>query len=434
MNEALYQNYLNILKSELILALGCTEPIAIAYASAKARAQLGVFPQRIEVYCSGNIVKNVKGVTVPNSGGLKGIDVAAVLGVVGGNEQKELEVLSGITKEHIEKAQDLIEHGFCQCFLEEGVENLYVRTVVFAEDHTASVTILNHHAFIAEIKEDDKVVYEDHNHGHLSADGVEVDKSLLSLKGILEFAEAVKIEDITPILEKQVECNSALADEGLTGEYGAQVGRTMLECFNNDVGTVARIRAAAASDARMGGCPLPAVINSGSGNQGITVSVPVIEYARAWNLGEEKMYRALVISNLLSIHQKKYVGSLSAYCGAVSAACGAGAAIMYLHGGDYDAIARTITNTVANVGGIVCDGAKSSCASKIAAALEAAILAYHMSLNNRVFQPGEGIVQADVEDTIRSIGYVGNVGMKQTDIEILNIMLDKTDLSSYNIC
>lgn len=434
MNDVLYQNYLNILKSELILALGCTEPIAIAYASAKARAELGAFPERIEVSCSGNIIKNVKSVTVPNSGGLKGIDAAAVLGVVGGSADKELEVLSCITPEHIANVQALLEKGFCECVLAEGVENLYVRTLAVAGGHSASVTIQNHHTFIAEIQKDGKVVYQDNSRNHLSTGGVNVDKSLMSLEGILEFADTVKMEDMIPILEKQVQCNSALADEGLRGAYGAEVGRTLQECSGNDIDNVAKIRAAAASDARMGGCALPAVINSGSGNQGITVSVPVIEYAKAWNAGMEKMYRALVVSNLLSIHQKKYVGSLSAYCGAVSAACGAGAAIMYLHGGDYDAIARTITNTVANVGGIVCDGAKSSCASKIAASLGAAILAYHMSLNNRVFQSGEGIVQDNVEDTIRSIGYVGNVGMKQTDVEILNIMLDKTDIKSHTIC
>ena len=432
MDKAYYQNYLNILKSELIMALGCTEPIAIAYASAKARAELGVFPERIEVYCSGNIVKNVKGVTVPNSGGMKGIDVAATLGVVGGAADKELEVLSGVTPEDIAETRRLLDQGFCQCFLEEGVENLYVRTVAFAGEHTASVTIRDHHTAITEILKDGKVVFQSAAHQDGKADA-EPDKSMMDLKGIIEFADTVSLEDVASLLEQQVRCNSALADEGLKGRYGAQVGRTLQESGGTDVATIARVRTAAASDARMGGCALPAVINSGSGNQGITVSVPVIEYAKAWNCGTEKMYRALVLSNLLSVHQKKYIGSLSAYCGVVSAACSAGAAIMYLHGGDYDAIARTITNTLANVGGIVCDGAKSSCASKIVSALTAAILAYHMSLDNRVFQPGEGLVQRDVEGTIRSMGYVGKVGMKQTDIEILNIMLEKTDLSAQKI-
>ncbi len=427
-NEQAYDNYLTILQDELIMALGCTEPIAIAYASAKARDELGAFPDRIEVNCSGNIIKNVKGVTVPNSGGLKGIDVAAVLGVVGGCADEALQVLTSIEPSHIEKAQELIAKGFCNCSLAEGVENLYVQTVAFSGEQFASVTIQYQHTFIAEIIKDGEVIYSGDMAGNNPNGKRRGDKSKMSIQGILDFAQAAKLEDIKPILERQIEYNGALADEGLRGRYGAEVGRTMLDCFNNEVGTIARFRAAAASDARMGGCALPAVINSGSGNQGITVSVPVVEYAKAWKLDEDKLYRALVISNLLSIHQKKYVGNLSAYCGAVSAACGAGAGITYLAGGDFDAISRTVINTVANVGGIVCDGAKSSCASKIAAALEAAILAHHMSLNNRVFQPGEGIVGEDAESTIRSIGYVGNVGMRQTDIEILNIMLEKTDV------
>lgn len=434
MDEAHYQNYLNILKSELIMALGCTEPIAIAYASAKARAELGMFPERIEVYCSGNIVKNVKGVTVPKSGGMKGIDAAAILGVVGGDADKELEVLSAVTPEDINETHRLVETDFCQCFLEEGVENLFVRTVAFGNGHSASVTIRDHHTNISEITKDEEVIYQGGGSHCDTAVKAEPDKSMMDLRGIIQFANEVRLEDVSDLLEQQVRCNSALADEGLQGNYGAQVGRTLLKSDSQDVATIAKARAAAGSDARMGGCSLPAVINSGSGNQGITVSVPVIEYAKAWNSGTEKMYRALVLSNLLAVHQKKYVGSLSAYCGAVSAACGAGAGIMYLAGGDYDAIARTITNTLANVGGIVCDGAKSSCASKIVSSLTAAILAYHMSLDNHVFQPGEGLVQKDVEDTIRSMGYVGKVGMKQTDIEILNIMLNKTDLSAKQIC
>ena len=428
MNEALYQNYLNILKSEMIMALGCTEPIAIAYASAKARAELGVFPERMEVYCSGNIVKNVKGVTVPMSGGMKGIDAAAILGTVGGDPTQELEVLSSVTPEDIAETRRLMKTDFCDCSLEEGVENLYVRAEVFAGGHSASVTIKDRHTHISEIKKDGQVTYQDNNHSS-GADKTKPDKSLMDLKGIIQFANEVRMEDISELIGRQVECNSALADEGLRGEYGAQVGRTLLKSDGDSLATVAKARAAAGSDARMNGCPLPAVINSGSGNQGITVSVPVIEYAKAWNCGKEKMYRALVLSNLLSVHQKKYIGSLSAYCGAVSAACSAGAAIMYLAGGDYDAIARTITNTLANTGGIVCDGAKSSCAAKIVSALTAAILAYNMSLDDHVFQAGEGLVQNNVEDTIRSFGDVGKVGMKQTDIEILNIMLNKVDLS-----
>ena len=435
MKEALYRNYLAILQSELIAALGCTEPIAIAYASAKARAVLDEAPQRMEIYCSGNIVKNVKGVTVPNSGGMRGIDVAATLGVVGGDADRSLEVLSAVRPEHLEQTRQLLSQGFCQCFLEEGVENLYIRAEVFSADHSASVTIRNHHASITQIVRDGQVIFQGGQEKKEEAGTqVQPDKSMMDLRGILTFADEVRMEDVGPVLEQQVRCNTALADEGLRGDYGAQVGRTLLETAGNDVSVRARARAAAASDARMGGCAFPAVINSGSGNQGITVSVPVVEYAKEWGCSQEQLFRALVVSNLVAIHQKKYIGSLSAYCGAVSAACGAGAGIMYLYGGDYDAVARTITNTLGNTGGIICDGAKSSCAAKIAASLSAAILAYEMSLKGRAFHPGEGLVKEDVEDTIRSVGYVGRVGMKQTDVEVLKIMLDQTDVTAGSIC
>jgi len=433
MDKASYCNHLAILNDELVAALGCTEPIAIAYVSAKAREVLGEMPQRIEVYCSGNVVKNVKGVTVPNSHGMRGIDTAATLGTVGGDASKELEVLSGVTDADVAKTRQLLQDGFCQCHLEEGVENLYIRTVAIAGEHSGSVTVREHHANITEVVKDGKVVFTSEDTAEKAA-RTAPDRSLIDVRSIIEFANEVNIDDVKPVLDMQITCNSALADEGLKNPYGAQVGRTLLERGAQDIATLATARAAAGSDARMGGCALPAVINSGSGNQGITVSVPVIEFAKAWNCGEEKLYRALVVSNLLSVHQKKYIGSLSAYCGAVSAACSAGAAIMYLKGGDYDAISRTIVNTLGNVGGIVCDGAKSSCASKIAAALNGAILGYEMSLRERVFQPGEGIVLEDVEETIRSMGHVGKVGMAQTDLEILNIMLGKTDLSVPPAC
>ncbi|RGY97147.1 L-serine ammonia-lyase, iron-sulfur-dependent, subunit alpha [Clostridium sp. AM58-1XD] len=427
MEEKLYQNYLNILKSELIPALGCTEPIAIAYAAAKARELLGDIPEHLEVFCSGNIIKNVKSVVVPNSGGEKGIDIAAVLGAIGGKAENGLEVLEGITDEDRKRAKELVKAGYCTCRLQENVENLYVRAIVEAGGHSAEAVIANQHTFVAKLVKDNRVIYEKEPGEDKE---YKVDKSLMTVKGILEFADIVRIEDIREILDKQISMNSALADEGLQKHYGAEVGAMLKEKGNSGIANLAKARAAAASDARMGGCSLPAVINSGSGNQGITVSVPVIEYAKAWDVGMDKLYRALVVSNLLSIHQKSYVGRLSAYCGAVSAACGAGAAIMYMHGGDYDAISKIITNTVANAGGIVCDGAKASCACKIAVSLEAAFMAYEMSLEGHVFQPGEGIVREDVENTIKSIGYIGRVGMKQTDVEILNIMLNHTDVEN----
>ncbi|MDO4329894.1 MAG: L-serine ammonia-lyase, iron-sulfur-dependent, subunit alpha [Lachnospiraceae bacterium] len=421
----IYDNYVMILKNELVPALGCTEPIAIAYAAAKAREVLGVMPESMEMCCSGNIIKNVKGVTVPNSGGLKGIDVAATLGVVGGDAAKELEVLEGVTEAHIEETKKLVKQGFCQCTLQEGVENLYIVAKVFAGEHSAEVTIINRHTLITKIVKDDAVIYEHQISESASEKG---DKSLLNVKDILTFADTVALEDIEAVIRDQIEKNTAISQEGVIHPYGAQIGRTLLDVFGNDVRTRARAKAAAGSDARMGGCSMPVVINSGSGNQGMTVSLPVIEYAKEYEATKEQLYRALVVGNLISIHQKKYIGSLSAYCGAVSAACGAGAAITYLRGGTYEEVGLTIINTIGNVGGIVCDGAKSSCAAKIASAVDAAILAHYMAMKHVSFQPGEGIVQEDLEGTIKSMGYIGRVGMKMTDTEILNIMIDRVDV------
>ena len=420
MDMQLEQEYIDILSGELVPALGCTEPIAIAYAAAKARQVLGCFPEKIELCCSGNIIKNVKGVMVPNSGGRRGVDVAAVLGVVGGDADRELEVLEGIKPEHIEKAEQLIADGFFECSLQENVENLYIVASVRGGGHSASVTIVNRHTLITEIKKDGEVVYEN----KIRTKSSQPASWDLSIAKIVEFADTVELDRVMPILKRQTEMNSAIAKAGLEGSYGAQIGRTMLEAFGDDVRTRAQAMAAAGSDARMGGCSMPVVINSGSGNQGMTVSLPVMEYARELGVGEEKMYRALLISNLVSIHLKHFIGSLSAFCGAVTAGAGAGAAITYMAGGSLEQIGHTIVNTLANVGGIVCDGAKSSCAAKIASAVNAAILAHTLSMRGLGFQPGEGIVQGDVESTIKSVGYVGRVGMKTTDIEILNIMMD----------
>jgi L-cysteine desulfidase len=310
-----------------------------------------------------------------------------------------------------------------KCFLEEGVENLYIYARVTKGSHSAEVTIVDKHTAIARISKDGEVIFEaKEEKGNTNVYG---DKSLLNVKDILYFADEVEIDDVRDVIGRQIRMNKAISDEGLKNPYGAEVGRTLLNIYGDDIKVRARARAAAGSDARMNGCSMPVVINSGSGNQGMTCSLPVVEFAESLNLSEEKMYRALVVSNLISIHQKKYIGSLSAYCGAVSAACGAGAAITYLHGGDYQMISKTITNTLANVGGIVCDGAKSSCAAKIASAVEAAIMAHFLGGENHCFQPGDGIVKNNVEDTIRNIGYIGKIGMKSTDITILNLMIDK---------
>lgn len=426
MDQGIYQNYVKILNNELVPALGCTEPIAIAFAAAKAHSVLGEFPERVEMRCSGNIIKNVMGVTVPNSGGLRGIDVAATLGIVGGDADRELEVLEGITQEDIAKTKKLVADGFCQCTLQEDVENLYIVARVIKGDHSAEVTIINRHTLITRIVKDGEVLFE-HTVSDKSPDYV--DKSQLNVKDILTFADEVKLEDIREVIGRQMTLNSAISDEGMKHPYGAEVGRTLIEIYGDqDVKVRARARAAAGSDARMGGCSLPVVINSGSGNQGMTVSLPVIEFAKEMKATEDQLYRALVVANLIALHQKRYIGSLSAYCGAVSAACGAGAAITYLCGGTEEEVEQTITNTIGNVGGIVCDGAKSSCAAKIASSVEAAILAHSMSCRHRGFQPGEGIIQRDVEQTIKSMGYIGRVGMRKTDTEILNVMIGRADV------
>lgn len=421
-----YLNYIEILKSEMIPALGCTEPIAIAYAAAKARAVLGAFPEKLELYCSGNVIKNVKSVTVPNSGGLTGIDVAGALGVVCGAEERALEVLENVGPRDIETAKALIADGFVQCGLQKEVENLYIRAVVRNGAHKAEVTIEKFHTFISRISKDGEILF--------SADASavtdkNVDKSTLNVRDILRFANSVPIDSVQEILDRQIEMNTHIAEEGLRHPYGAQVGRTLLACAGDSLQVRARAKAAAGSDARMGGCSLPVVINSGSGNQGITVSLPVVEYARAMDLEKEQLYRALLVSNLISIHIKRHIGSLSAFCGAVSAACAAGAAITYMCGGTYEQICSTIVNTLGTSSGIVCDGAKASCASKIACALEAAITAHHMSMAGNTFGAGTGIIREDIEKTIQSAGYVGKVGMKETDIQILNIMLDRVTFS-----
>ncbi|NBI79036.1 serine dehydratase subunit alpha family protein [Anaerotruncus colihominis] len=425
MDQKVYDTYVSILKSELVPALGCTEPIAIAYASAKARDVLSEMPERLELWCSGNIIKNVKGVVVPNSGGLHGIDVAGILGLVGGNPNKELEVLESVTQADIDRTKELLQEDFCSCHLVENVENLFIIAKVFKGKHSAEVEIANRHTNITRIVKDGEE-WDVGKHAELAPhQAVKLDKSLLNVKDILEFADCVKIDDVREVLDRQIEMNSAISKEGLSGDYGAEVGKTLLKYYGNDVKIRARAAAAAGSDARMGGCSLPVVINSGSGNQGMTVSLPVIEYAKELGVSHEKLYRALAVSNLVSIHQKKYIGSLSAYCGAVSAACGSGAAITYLYGGDLDDVSMTITNTIANVGGIVCDGAKSSCAAKIASAVDAAVMAHCMTENSKTFHAGEGLVKDDVEGTIESLGRVGREGMKATDIEILNIMIEK---------
>ena len=432
MDRSLKEAYSRILKKELVAAMGCTEPIAIAYAAAKCREVLGQTPQRCHVRCSGNIVKNVMGVTVPNSGGLKGIDVAAVLGILGGDAQRDLEVLQSVTEEHIQEAKRLLELGFCTCSLEQGVENLYILIHLTAGTESAVVEIRNYHKNITRVEKNGNVLFQQERSCTEIAVKDDPDKALLNISDILDFADDPS-EETLELMEHQLKLNLGIAREGMERRYGAQVGRTLLrgvKSLNPDTArAAAKAYAAAGSDARMNGCAMPVVINSGSGNQGLTASLPVKIFADAYGISRERMLRSLVVSNLIAIHQKQYIGSLSAYCGAVSAACGSGAAIAYLLGEKlprqelYRQVADTITNTIGTVGGMVCDGAKSSCAAKIATAVDCAITAYELSRFGNVFQPGEGLVMESVEDTIESVGRMGREGMHATDLEILQIML-----------
>lgn len=419
--------FVSILESELQTALGCTEPIAIAYAASRARRLLEAMPDKLFVKASGNIVKNVKGVVVPNSGALKGIEAAAALGAISGRDDLVLEVLSSITEKDREEAKELLSKDFVRVSLAAAdVPPLYIEVEAVKRGKRSKVVISGEHTFISYEAIDDKVLIDRKPTCLVSEETMPDDpRAELSIEKIVSFAESVDIERVKPCLSRQIECNEKIAREGLSKKYGASVGRTLLLHYDaSDVRIRARAKAAAGSDARMSGCPLPVVINSGSGNQGITVSIPVIEYAKAWGKSEEELYRALALSNLVAIHQKRYIGALSAFCGAVNAATGAAAGICYLSGGRVDEISQTISAVLANVGGIVCDGAKPSCAAKIASALDAAILSYEMTMEGLGFKGGEGLVKDDVEKTIQCFGRVGREGMRETDQEILRLMLE----------
>lgn len=416
-----HEKYLNILKEELIPAMGCTEPIAIAYAAAKAREVLGYEPERMVIRCSGNIIKNVKSVTVPNSGGQKGVEAAAILGAIGGKAELELEVISQVKLEDIEKSKALGEQGLCDVELAIGEEGLFIRAELTAGIESAAVEIRTRHNQITRIEKNGKTMYEKED----ALKAASADRSALNIKDILEFADQVDLREIKPIIGRQIEYNSAISKEGLTHDWCTKVGQTLMEMGGNDVRIRARAAAAAGSDARMDGCSMPVVINSGSGNQGITCTMPVVVYAEDMGSEEETLYRALVLSNLLSVHQKRYIGNLSAYCGAVSAGASAACGIAYLNGADYDVIGKTLINALGNVGGIVCDGAKASCAAKISSAVDAGIIGFEMAKRGLVFPFGDGLVEKDYEKTIQNIGRMGCHGMKSTDVEILNIMIGK---------
>ncbi len=417
-----YTAYIQILKEELIPAMGCTEPIALAYAAAKAREVLGMEPDRVLVQASGSIIKNVKSVIVPNTNHLKGIPAAAAAGIVAGRPEKELEVIAQVNAEQQEQMRTFLKEIPIEVeHIDNGlVFDLMVR--LYAGEHTCRVRIANYHTNIVLIEKDGKTLLEipveDEEEEGLT------DRSLLNMEAIWDFANTVEIADVKELLDQQISYNMAIAEEGLKGDYGANIGQVLLEMDPEDVKVRAKAMAAAGSDARMNGCELPVIINSGSGNQGITASVPVLVYARHLKADEETCYRALVLSNLVAIHQKTGIGRLSAYCGAVSAGAAAGAGIAYLYGGGFREISHTIVNALAIVSGIICDGAKASCAAKIASSVDAGILGYHMIKRGQQFYGGDGIVVKGIENTIRNVGQLGRDGMRGTNEEIIRMMVE----------
>ena len=419
--NAKYAAYVQTLKEELVPAMGCTEPIALAYGAARAREVLGEMPDRVVVGASGSIIKNVKSVIVPNTDHLKGIPAAAAAGIVAGDADKELEVIASVSseqtaqmKEFMEQVPITVEH------IDNGITFDIVITLYKGVSY-ARVRIANYHTNIVLVEKNGEILEKKPVAGE-SEDGL-TDRSLLNMKDILDFARTVDIEDVREVLERQIDYNWAIAEEGIRGNYGANIGSVLLDMEGESVRVRAKAMAAAGSDARMNGCELPVIINSGSGNQGITASVPVIVYAKDMKVSHETLLRALTLSNLTAIHQKTAIGRLSAYCGAVSAGAGAGAGIAYLHGGDYKEIVHTVVNALAIVSGIVCDGAKASCAAKIASAVDAGILGYQMYICGQQFYGGDGIVTKGVEETLKNVGRLGKEGMKATNEEIIRIMI-----------
>lgn len=417
-----YGAYIQILNEELVPAMGCTEPIALAYAAAKAREVLGELPDSVEIGASGSIIKNVKSVIVPNTNHLKGIPAAATAGIIAGKAEKELEVIAEVSEEEtVRMAEFLKTVPISVEHIDNGVT---FDIIVLAKkgDSYAKVRIANYHTNIVLVEKDGEKLLDIPVEGE-TEEGL-TDRSLLNMEDIWDFINSVDIADIKEVIGRQIEYNTAIADEGLKGDYGANIGSVLLDTYGDDVRTRAKARAAAGSDARMNGCELPVIINAGSGNQGMTCSLPVLEYAKEYDSGEEKMYRALALSNLTAIHQKTGIGRLSAYCGAVSAGAAAGAGIAYLMGGGYEEVIHTVVNALAIVSGMVCDGAKASCAAKIAASVDAGILGYNMFLRGQQFYAGDGIVTKGVEATISNIGRLGKDGMKETNEEIIKMMIN----------
>lgn len=420
-SDVKYQAYIKILEEELVPAMGCTEPIALAYGAAKAREVLGCIPEKVYIGVSGSIIKNVKSVIVPNTNHLKGIPAAAAAGIIAGKPERELEVISEVTPDEMKEMAEFLKKAEFEI---EHIDNGIVFDIiikVMKGDSYAKIRIANYHTNLVLVEKDHEIFLDIPVKGE-TEEGL-TDRSLLAVESIWDFINTVDTDDIKDILQRQIDYNTAIADEGLRGDYGANIGSVLLDTYGNDVRNRARARAAAGSDARMNGCELPVIINAGSGNQGITCSVPVLEYAKEFGADKDKTYRALALSNLIAIHEKTGIGRLSAYCGAVSAGSAAGAGIAYLCGGGYKEVVHTVVNALAIVSGIVCDGAKASCAAKIASSVDAGILGYNMFLRGQQFYGGDGIVTKGVEATIQNIGRLGKEGMRETNEEIIKMMI-----------
>ena len=420
-----YGNYLKILQEELVPATGCTEPIAIAYGAAKARELLGVLPESVLVEASGNIIKNVKSVVVPNTNSLKGIEAAASAGIVAGQSDKILEVISEVTPAQRAEIRTYLADHPIVVKPAEGDKVFDILITLRAGNNHVKLRISDYHTHIVYIEKNGEVLFQSGEVLSDSARDMLTDRSCLSVEGVLDFASTCNLEDVRALIERQIDYNYAIAEEGMRHSWGANIGSVLKEHYGVGIYSRARYMAAAGSDARMSGCEMPVIIVSGSGNQGITASVPVVEYAKELNVSRDQMVRAVLLSDLLTIHLKTGIGRLSAYCGAVSAGCSAGAAIAYLHGGGFREIAHTLVNSLAIVSGMICDGAKASCAAKISAAVDAGLVGYSMFRSGQQFRGGDGIVTKGVEETIRNIGRLGRLGMRETDREIIRIMTNQ---------
>ncbi len=421
-----YGKFLQVLSQELVPAMGCTEPVSIAYAAALARQALKAEPERVEITVSRNIVKNVKSVVVPNTNGLRGIEAAVAAGIVAGQPELELEVISRATPEQKTQIRAYLDTHEIHAIPSEEDVLFLIDVTVAAGEHTARVVIRDGHTDIKLIAVDGQAVQAAEKDAQQELDTFAAE---ITVEEILDFVQTMDIEDVAPMVERQIQYNMDIAREGMSKPYGANIGKVLMKHHSPTVMTRARAMAAAGSDARMSGCEKPVVILSGSGNQGITASVPVVVYAQELGCSREQMLRAVTLSDLLTVHLKSGIGCLSAYCGAVSAGCAAGAAIAYLQGGGYKEICHTLVNSLAIISGVVCDGAKSSCAAKIAFAVEAGIYGSQMYAEGQQFYGGDGIVTKGVENTIRNVGRLGHDGMKETDKEIIRIMMEQPHCS-----